>query len=760
MKRLFALVTVITIVQAGLPAPAHAQGGAWSFGNNVYGQLGNGTKVDSNVPLQGSGFTEMVSVGRGWLHSLAIKSDGTVWTWGDNEYGQLGNGTKTDSTVPVKVSGLTGVTATTGGYYHSLALKSDGTVWAWGYNGYYQLGNNTQTDSSVPVQVTGLSGVLAVASGETHCLALKSDGTVWAWGRNIEGELGNGSTNFTKVPVQVSGLTGVVSVACGTYHSLAVKNDGTVWDWGVNSYGQLGNGTRTGSTLPLQVNGLTGAAGVAGGGNHSLAFQSDGTVWAWGANGGGQLGNGTNTDSWVPVQVSGLTGVVSIAAGVGNCLAAKIDGTAWAWGANNYGQLGNGANTNTTAPVRVSGLTSVTAVACGFWHCLAIGTFAPSNTPPVADSQTVLTKLNTSVPVTLTATDAEGDVLTYSVVDQPLHGALSGSPPNLTYTPTTGFVGVDTFTFKANDGTADSNIATVTIRVRPIPKLVLSSLTGYIGKKATLSATLTDPAGNIPIPGKSIAFEVTPPGGSPLPFTLTATSSPAKASFNVTEDWSLGTGKVVATFAGDSDWAAPAPAEKPLVIAKGPVRITVKNVAGYPGVSTTLSATLTNYLLQPLVGRTLNFDVAGTGVGSAITDSFGHASVPYTFGATPGKYVVTVTFSGDAMYASGLKSGNLVTVNPIGVKSVRLSASSVKGGNSVTGTVFLQSAAFPGVVTVTMASSDTSLATVAPITLDIPAGASSGTFTVNTTAVAVQTTVTISATANGVTKSVTLTVKP
>jgi len=116
----------------------------------------------------------------GGYHSLALKSDGTVWAWGDNYYGDLGDGTTTDRNTPVQVSGLTGVTAISGGGQYSLALKSDGTVWAWGDNYHGKLGDGTTTDRYTPVQLMGLTGVTAISGGEDHSLALKSDGTVWA----------------------------------------------------------------------------------------------------------------------------------------------------------------------------------------------------------------------------------------------------------------------------------------------------------------------------------------------------------------------------------------------------------------------------------------------------------------------------------------------------------------------------------------------------------------------------------------------------
>jgi alpha-tubulin suppressor-like RCC1 family protein len=131
--------------------------------------------------------------------------------WGYNGDGELGNGTAIDSHVPVAVNGLGGVVAIAGGYFHSLALRSDGTVMAWGSNSSGQLGNGNTTNSSAPVAVTALngaalSGVTAIAAGSEHTLALMSYGTVMAWGRNDQGQLGNGTTTNSSAPAAVIGL--------------------------------------------------------------------------------------------------------------------------------------------------------------------------------------------------------------------------------------------------------------------------------------------------------------------------------------------------------------------------------------------------------------------------------------------------------------------------------------------------------------------------------------------------------------------------
>ena len=355
-----------------------------AWGNNAHGQLGNGTTTASIVPVSSStcasgvfatpGTSPLLSrVAASQNHSLAVKSDGTVWAWGENNYGELGDGTTVGRTSPVQAAGVTGATGVSAGYSHSLAVLSNGTVWSWGFNQDGELGNGTtNSPKPTPLAISGLTGITAVAAGQYHSLALKNDGTVWAWGYNSNGQLGDGTTTERLSPVQVISLTGVVAIAAGSSTSMALKNDGTVWTWGNNSYGQLGIGTFTQSTSPVQVLGLTGVVAIAGGDLHSMALKSDGTVWTWGYDGYGQLGDGATGYQTEIVRASNLTGIIAIAAGVNHSLAVKNDGTVWGWGLNTSGQVGDGSVTNRTAPVQVSVLTSGVAVAAGAAHSLAV----------------------------------------------------------------------------------------------------------------------------------------------------------------------------------------------------------------------------------------------------------------------------------------------------------------------------------------------------------------------------------------------------
>ena len=115
------------------------------------------------------------------------------------------------------------------------------------------------------------------------------------------------------------------------------------------------------------------------------------------------------------------------------------------------------------------------------------------NAPPVATPQTVNAGTANPRGITLTATDYESDPLTFAVVNGPSHGALSGTAPNLTYTSLAGYVGADSFTFRASDGSGPSGIATVSINVMtPIATTVTSTVpaSGQYSDPVTMTATI------------------------------------------------------------------------------------------------------------------------------------------------------------------------------------------------------------------------------------------------------------------------------
>ena len=222
----------------------------WGFNGN--GQLGNNTTTDSHLPVQvldtsGSApLTNVTAIAAGASHECAVLNDGTALCWGWNQYGQLGNGTTVDSAVPVAVSGLTGATGLAAAAGHTCALLSNGGAKCWGYNGTAALGINDLVDSHIPVDVRGLSNAVGlIAGGGEYSCAMLASGGVKCWGLSGYGLLGQGNGVEIALPVDVPGLSGVVALATGGvgYHACAVLSSGALQCWGFDSAGQLGNGT-------------------------------------------------------------------------------------------------------------------------------------------------------------------------------------------------------------------------------------------------------------------------------------------------------------------------------------------------------------------------------------------------------------------------------------------------------------------------------------------------------------------------------------
>lgn len=335
-------------------------GTVWTWGLNTWGQLGDGTLINSTAPVQVSGLTDVIAVAADRTMTMALKSDGTVWTWGLNNEGQLGDGSNVKREVPGQVIGLTDVIAIATGWSTGIALKSDGTVWSWGENEYGAVGDGTTDDRFVPDQVVGLTDIVAISAKRSHILALKSDGTLWAWGHNRHGQHGNGTATGDAnspgpVPVQVSELTDPdAAIAAGYWHSMALKSDGTFWTWGRNEASELCDGTSINKSIPGKTTGVADLIAVDGGEGYTILLKRNGTVWMCGNNSSGLLGTGEpKALISTPAQVSDLYDVVAITSGRYFSVVLKRDGTIWTWGYNNKGQLGDGTTNHRDAPVPV-----------------------------------------------------------------------------------------------------------------------------------------------------------------------------------------------------------------------------------------------------------------------------------------------------------------------------------------------------------------------------------------------------------------------
>jgi alpha-tubulin suppressor-like RCC1 family protein len=362
-------------------------GGAVScWGDNTYGELGDGTTIPPATPVAVQGLSGAIAVAAGSAHTCALLGDGTVRCWGWNADGQLGDGTITDSPTPVAVGGLGSVIALAAGGIHTCAITTGGVVSCWGDNSFGELGDGTTTNSPTPVAVSGISGARALALGAQGTCALLSDDTVSCWGDNTFAELGDGNNDSSPVPVSVVGLGGVRSLAAGSFGACATLTDGTARCWGDNSFGELGIGGTPSSLSPITVPGLGGVASLVGSLLHTCALLTDGTVRCWGENTdlgnqvfpgrpGGLLGDGNTADTAGPVTVVGLSGVTSLAAGESHTCALLSDGTARCWGNDSsVGELGDGTTTSSLVPVTVAGLSGIVSLAAGnAFTCALLG---------------------------------------------------------------------------------------------------------------------------------------------------------------------------------------------------------------------------------------------------------------------------------------------------------------------------------------------------------------------------------------------------
>lgn len=454
-----------------------ASGAAWCWGSsNTYGELGCGACTQSGTPQQVTGIdgisASALTVHHGWLHVCALLADGTVACWGDNNYGQLGNGTTTDSNIPIVVPGLSGVIKLDEGLYSACALLDTNAISCWGRGYTGILGNGGSADTLSPTLVVGLDGTQAevivdIAVGSSHACALLDTQEIRCWGDNERRQIGDATGTRRLEPVEASQVTGLgdyVALEAGEDTTCVWNTDGSVLCWGysnncsiqdsdtrsgvfrpvplaeppggrvdltfgksqvcghdptgtlfchgTNTYGVAGQRhwsrypqpiehlstdivamdlTTTGGCLidsagdvfcwgnndsyratttvtsqsvapVVQVPGVANATRVTTSPEHSCALLASGAVWCWGKKSLTATGFSRN-----PGPVFGLDGnsakAIDLSSGVEHTCVLLDDGTVSCWGVNDFGQLGLPlSETGANGPTPVQGLSGLTVV--------------------------------------------------------------------------------------------------------------------------------------------------------------------------------------------------------------------------------------------------------------------------------------------------------------------------------------------------------------------------------------------------------------
>ena len=288
-----------------------SDGTIWTWGTNGSGQLGNagstGVQRCSPATVAGGG-TTWCFIFSGRAHAGGIKTDGTLWTWGQNCFGKLGEGTTVSRCSPGTIAGE-GTTwcQASGGITGQAAIKTDGTLWTWGQNCFGILGDGTTVSRCSPGTIAGGGTTWCqVSAADSNMAAIKTDGTLWTWGVNLQGQLGDATgVNRCSPGTIAGGGTTWCQVSGRGDHTAVIKTDGTLWTWGNNTQGRLGDGTTLFRSSP---------GTVAGGGttwcqvdasSQTAALKTDGTLWTWGCGGQGVLGTGTQISRCSPGTVAG-----------------------------------------------------------------------------------------------------------------------------------------------------------------------------------------------------------------------------------------------------------------------------------------------------------------------------------------------------------------------------------------------------------------------------------------------------------------------
>ena len=177
---------------------------AYCWGNNVLGSLGNGTTTNSTTPVQVAGPLTFAAVSAGNRSACGVTAVGAfARCWGDNSYGELGNGTTTNSTTPGAVSGGLTFASVSTQYDSACGVTTAGAAYCWGDNSSGQLGNGTKTKSTTPVAVAGGLTFATVSAGQYFACGVTTKGAAYCWGNNSSGQLGNGIVTNSSTPVRV-----------------------------------------------------------------------------------------------------------------------------------------------------------------------------------------------------------------------------------------------------------------------------------------------------------------------------------------------------------------------------------------------------------------------------------------------------------------------------------------------------------------------------------------------------------------------------
>ena len=239
----------------------HTDGSISCWGLNRFGEFGNGKSGREDelhsIPVKTLNITDAISITTGLNHTCALHPDRTISCWGHNKYGQLGNGSSVDSSVPTKVLGINDAIAIAAGSDYTCAIHQSRTISCWGENYGGQLGNGeTKNTSPVPVKVLGIDDAVSlVQSPSLYLCAFRSNSKITCWGINKHTMLapGNREPPFYDLPgtqdrkiwswngrgeeefFELPNSQDITTLSLSRWHICAILKDATIHCWGPNA---------------------------------------------------------------------------------------------------------------------------------------------------------------------------------------------------------------------------------------------------------------------------------------------------------------------------------------------------------------------------------------------------------------------------------------------------------------------------------------------------------------------------------------------
>lgn len=329
-------------------------GDVWCWGRNDDGQLGDGTSSPAASPVRVAGLTtQQVAVSAGNRHTCSLDVEGDVRCWGYNEFGQLGNGTKTSSLVPVQAAVDTVVSLSAG--ENATAAIRQGSLMLWGKFAHEFIGSNETIYFSAVEPGQVLTDVAHVANAGDHLCYLQTGQGLRCLGVNSDvGQLGDGSFVSGMTPVVPTGLPSARATATFYRYSCAADLSGRVHCWGQNSDNSiLGNGGQDASEPQLFPSELADVVELCAGEAFGCARLGGGAVKCWGRNTNGQHGNGMTGVASGVNTVAGILNAQSLTCGSSHACVVTTDHRVLCWGDGVDGQVGWGSYMSSNTPVPV-----------------------------------------------------------------------------------------------------------------------------------------------------------------------------------------------------------------------------------------------------------------------------------------------------------------------------------------------------------------------------------------------------------------------